>query len=320
MENFKITDYIRSEIEEKIKMLLEVKHLYQSTMINVDPINKFIDEAEKSSEYLFDMSRLKDMQSLSHHAGRVNPQSKPEKYKKKFRDEANSILNEFWVFLSEYTPDPQVMGFSNSINPCEFVLSSIQIPCANCDAFQPVHHAGYRGQTQRFEPVSMKITGIPHQTFIFPYQCQACMGEPIIFMVHRKGLKLTLTGRSYFEKIHVSATIPKEESKFFQDAIAAYNTGNVLAGLFLLRTTIEQYMRRILSITDRKSGEDLSDEYSKLLPDDFPKDRCPSLKTIYEELSVPIHEAKKDEKQFEKSKGDIEKHFDLLRLVPLEYE
>ena len=41
------------------------------------------------------------------------------------------------------------------------------------------------------------------------------------------------------------------------------------------------------------------------------------MKTIYEELSEKLHEAKEDSEQFEKSINDIERHFDQLRLLPL---
>ncbi|MHB8789479.1 MAG: hypothetical protein ACYDBT_06320 [Desulfobulbaceae bacterium] len=157
------------------------------------------------------------------------------------------------------------------------------------------------------------------QTFIFPYHCQSCKKEPLVFLVHREGIKLTLTGRNHFETVQIPKTIPKEEAVYVSDAIAAYNTGNILAGLFLLRTSIEQYMRRLLATTGKKRGDELADEYARLLDDEFPK-RYPSLKVIYDELSASIHAADSNASQFEKSHKDIEKHFELLKHLPLKAE
>ena len=89
-----------------------------------------------------------------------------------------------------------------------------------------------------------------------------------------------------------------------------------MAGLFLLRTTVEQYMRRLLGVTGKKTGDELADDYARLLDCEFPK-RYPSLKVIYNELSGSIHAADKNTMQFEKSKKDIEQHFELLRHFPL---
>jgi len=75
-------------------------------------------------------------------------------------------------------------------------------------------------------------------------------------------------------------------------------------------------MRRILHEKSRKTGDELADAYAALLDVEFPK-RYPSLKTIYNELSAKIHGAEKDDDQFEKSRNDIEKHFELLKNLPL---
>jgi hypothetical protein len=116
----------------------------------------------------------------------------------------------------------------------------------------------------------------------------------------------------------VPKTIPKEERDYFSDAVVAANTGNVLAGLFLLRTTIEQYMRRILKVTGKRriKGEELAEEYARYLPDNFPQ-RYPSMKVIYEELSVALHSADANSTLFEDTKEAIEGHFDLLKHFPL---
>lgn len=200
-------------------------------------------------------------------------------------------------------------------------LNTIAIDCTHCDATRPPHNSGFKGQKVHFEDLCWEIKRkgktVKCQTFMFPYQCQACKGEPLVFLVRREGMKLTLVGRNHFELPNVPKTIPKEETKFLGEATIAFNTGSPLAGLFLLRTTVEQYMRRVTGITEKLSGDDLADRYATLLADDFPKSRYPSLKSVYDELSACIHAADANEAQFLKSRADIEKHFDLLKHFPL---
>jgi len=136
-------------------------------------------------------------------------------------------------------------------------------------------------------------------------------------MVRREGLKLTLVGRNHFEIPQVPNTLPKEEMNYFGEAVMAFNTGSVLAGLFMLRTTVEQYMRRVLDTREKLTGDDLADRYAQRLADDFPKERYPSFKTIYDELSACLHAADANEEQFLKSRAGIEKHFALLEHLPL---
>lgn len=200
-------------------------------------------------------------------------------------------------------------------------LPTVMVNCVKCNNSQPLpHNSGYKGLNYDLPSVNSWLNKngdrIPCQTFLFPYQCQACKEEPLVFLVRREENKLTLCGRNHFESINIPDTIPRQESEFYSDAIVAYNTGNILAGTFMLRTTIEQYMRRVLNNYDRVSGDELADKYSKLLDDEFPK-KYTTLKTIYEELSIKIHKAEKDAVQFEKSLADINRHFDLLKIMPL---
>ena len=323
-QDYEIIELVQSEILKTLKELLETKHLYQSISFNYAPIQDLIDNPDRSfglstkkTYYQFEGAQTRVGQSSSETIDPITAE-----HKQKIQKATNEFRNEFWMFstgISEENHAQLVGGIAGGPSEFDFILPDIQISCSHCKKIFP-HNAGYRGQIQEFKPLSEIVDGIPHQTFMFPYQCQACKGEPLVFLVHRKGMKFTLTGRNHFETIQVPKAIPREEREFYSDAIAAYNTGNILAGLFMLRTTIEQYMRRILVITDRMSGEDLADQYLILLDKDFPKDRYPSLKKIYMELSKPIHEAEKDAKQFEKSKADIEKHFELLKLIPLKQQ
>jgi hypothetical protein len=321
--NLEVVEILKSSIQKSVKELLENKHLYQSVPIDYTPIQKLIDNAEKSPEVVRYKNNRAVALPMSKSYRDVN--SHLESYRRKIQETANEVLQAFWSFntgiFKEFT-DSYEENFG--INFTDFNLPTIAVQCTHCDAIRPAHNPGFPEQKNGFQEVSfvesINKKSIYCQTFVFSYQCQACKKEPLIFLVHRKGVKLKLTGRNHFETPEVPKTIPKDEKKFYAGAIVAFNTGNELSGLFMLRTTIEQYMRRILGSTEKISGEDLGDQYADLLAEDFPKSRYPSLKTIYKELSVPIHSAQSDTEQFKKSRNEIEKHFELLEHFPIEQQ
>ena len=244
------------------------------------------------------------------------------RHRQDIRDSAQAILDNYWKFSTD-TWIQRLITSKEKLSDCgtHFILPTISVPCSQCDAILPAHNSGFLGQEQEMQTVSWLIPKNGHtticQTFVFPYHCQSCKGEPLIFLVHRTGTKLMLVGRNHFEEAQIPNTIPQQESKYFSDAIVAYNTGNILAGLFLLRTVVERHMRRILMVTEKKTGDELADDYACLLNEEFPKHRYPSLKVVYSELSVPLHAADDDAVQFVKSREDIEHHFDLLKHLPL---
>jgi adenylate kinase len=71
------------------------------------------------------------------------------------------------------------------------------------------------------------------------YQCQSCKGVPEVFLVRREHLKRTNAGRAPIEHVEVPKDIPKHVSRFFRGAIVAHQSGQTLAGIFLLQTLIE---------------------------------------------------------------------------------
>ncbi len=311
------------EIISCIKDLLETKHLYQSVYINGDIVQKLIDEAESSPAAELEKACLKAASVLpGKHS--FSPKSVFEqfltRYKKEISDTKDFILGTFWTFSTDACSQPSIEKSEIFNEVTHFMLPTISVPCTQCKAVKPAHNSGFREQKYDWPPISWKITRnnheVPCQTFTFPYHCQACKKEPLVFLVHRVGSKLTLAGRNHFEDIHVPNFIPKDESKFYKDAMVAFNTGNILCGLFQLRTTIEQYMRRVTGIKNKISGEDLADDYSTLLDEEFPR-KFPSLKTVYSELSKCIHAADNNAEQFQKSKGDMERHFELLKHFPI---
>ena len=154
-----------------------------------------------------------------------------------------------------------------------------------------------------------------HNIYVLTYQCQSCLSEPITFLIKYFNNKITICGRSQFEKVKNPKYIPDQEESYYSNAIIAFNAGRTLAALYYLRAFVEHYLRRILNKWTKVTGEDLANEYSKLLPNDFPK-RFTSLKKVYEELSVKLHSFDEDKKQFSKSLEDIKKHFRLLIEYP----
>ncbi len=323
--NEKIVSMIRFEILRCVKELLETKHLYQSVRIDTTKIQKMIDDADKSPEMKTEESRFRRLASASSGPGislKSHMANALNRHRQNMRDSEQTILNNYWKFSTD-TWIQRLITSKKKLSDCgtHFILPTISVPCSQCDAILPAHNSGFLGQEQEIQTVSWPIQKNGHmsicQTFVFPYHCQSCKKEPLIFLIHRTGTKLMLVGRNHFEKIQMPKTIPQRESKYFSDAISAYNTGNILAGLFLLRTVVEQYMRRILMVTEKKTGDELADGYASLLDDEFPKNRYPSLKVVYSELSVPLHAADNDADQFVKSREDIERHFELLKHFPL---
>ena len=132
-------------------------------------------------------------------------------------------------------------------------------------------------------------------------------------MVRRSGWDLILEGRSPMERVPVESFIPKEERDFFRDAVIARNSGKALAGLFYLRTFVEQFARRKVKPSGRLSGDELMSAYADTIP--LPqRDQMPSLRELYEKLSEALHSAKEDSILFEEVKTEIERHFDFRRL------
>jgi hypothetical protein len=110
------------------------------------------------------------------------------------------------------------------------------------------------------------------------------------------------------ERTQVPTCVPKALARLYSGAIIAYNCDQVLPGLFMLRTLVEQYMRAALATETFESADKLCDGYNASLEDTF-KSRFPSLPEIYGKLSNALHEARGDSALFESQVKEIEKHF-----------
>jgi hypothetical protein len=176
--------------------------------------------------------------------------------------------------------------------------------CHKCDEKEPYNYINGTDILVEF-PNKNPTT----QTYALSYECQGCKDTHEIFLVHREGMKLTISGRSPIEEIIIAPQIPKSHKKYMSDAILASNTGQILAGIFLLRTFIEQYVRSKNTTPNTDDIELLFKDYAITLPDDF-KSRFPSLKSIYDTLSVALHLANPSDEVYLKAKEGIEYHFE----------
>lgn len=305
-----VGELFQQQVTLALKSLLQEKTLYQSIMIDIGPIKERIRSVKGvwtpvESNYSQPLSKERidaiAQQPLETHLATC------ERLAWSF-DTQDSLPQG----LLSTNPHHEV----NTHDQLDLLLPTINVACNFCTGVLPPHNSGYLNQAK---PVFNEVlcSGPPLiQIFLLPYTCQNCKEEPIFFLVHREGVKLTLTGRSRLMKVDIPRSIPKQEGVHYGDAVIANMAGKTLAGLFFLRVFVEQYMRRVTKSEGKMRGEDLGDRYALLLDDQFPK-KFRSLKTIYEELSDKLHSADPSTEQFAKSVRDINLHFDQLLLLPL---
>jgi hypothetical protein len=200
------------------------------------------------------------------------------------------------------------------------LLQNLKLYCLKCkrrEAFIPAWGIDFATEFWRFNDSGVTFplpTGF--QLLMLVYQCQSCRGLPEAFFVRRIGWELHLHGRSPIEGIDVPNYIPKPECNLFRDAVIAFNTGKVLAALFYLRSFIEQFARRVTKNAGRVAGDVLMDAYNETLPLKH-RDSMPSLREWYDNLSVPLHEARDDAQVFEEARKKIEKHFEIRNVFDI---
>ncbi len=197
-----------------------------------------------------------------------------------------------------------------------FVTPDVKLFCKNCariEAFNPISTEDFLLREISFRSSQTKRGLI--QVFVFSFLCQACKIVPEVFIVRREDFKLTLCGRAPIEHIDVPSVIPKQVKKFYSGALLAYQSGQTLAGNFLLRTLIEQWAQFLVDEKGLQADEAI-DRYMEKLPSDF-KARFPSLRVLYSDLSSDIHMATGSNELFEKAKAQIDEHYNARRLYKL---
>lgn len=271
-------------IKENLRQLLESKHLYQSIKIEYQDL---IDGLEGSASFVRDITE-------------------------EFIERTN------WEW-EPFDPAAQRMVHPTSDSPrtIHFKVPDVKLFCEVCgriEAFNVVAADDFL--THRHFGVSINTTDDKTiQVFVFSLQCQSCKSEPEVFLVRRHGMKLTISGRAPIEHVTVPKVIPRDLHRFYSGAIVAHQSGQTLAGIFLLRTLIEQWARQKVG-NDKLKADDILDKYMDTLPDDF-RERFASMRDLYGKLSADIHSAAGSVKLFEDASGKIVEHFEARKLFHL---
>jgi hypothetical protein len=296
---------ISKAVEDAMKRLLSDKHLYQA----VEPDLNFIPELAQKVHKQNQSSRMAQVIPASGMPAAPTPES--------IAKNARGMAEYAWIPYIQAGQQEKGQFFPTNgptTNPIQFQLPTINTFCADCQERWPFNPV--------FDGAMCVIDGGQSQRYFFGYRCQQCKGPAIRFMVRRAGLKLRLVGRDPIEVLPTSKVLPKAQSKFYGDAQIAHHAGQTLAGIFMLRTFVEQFWRSLPQVQmliqqqSRATGDEQGTVYQATLPDDF-KNRFPSLPDIYGKLSAAIHEARADGGLFEQSCDRIVEHFDARRLYRL---
>jgi len=307
-QNNPITD-LMIQASEAVRVafqeLLETRHLYQNIHIDSSRIKLSFDVFKREGKKVAS-------QKTSYSADIVSALQFAEMY-----DSPGALINAKWVAESEESqrcsigPDLQ--------NPFEYIrfhVATIRSMCSMCGDVIPFNLKRANDFVGTiWDSPGRIIQSSNVQVFLFAYQCQGCRSVPEVFMVRRSDLKITLSGRAPIEQIQVPPYIPKEERQYYSDAIIAHNSGQTLAGLFLLRTFIEQYIRNLYNRSELPVDQ-LIEQYMTSLPPDF-KSRFPSLKEMYSQLSEAIHMAKAPAELFTSIIEKLNRYFDAKRIFEI---
>jgi hypothetical protein len=274
---------INSDIAERVKELIEQKHLYQKVSLNGKEII-----AEWRARLL------------------------TSGYATRFDSDMSDISEEIVLGGASYAIDRAgtKQTFFYKYNPAH-----VKLFCDKCDrreVFKPVWYRELINELKK--PTQGESSVVPWkrkevlQLFILVYQCQSCLGPPECLMVRRSGWNLQLEGRSPMEQLELPTFLPRQERPFYRDALIAIDAGKTLAALFYLRTFLEQFGRRVAEVEGRLPGVEIMSAYAETLPIKH-RDSMPSLREWYDKLSAAIHSAKEDAELFEDARKQIEQHF-----------
>jgi hypothetical protein len=283
------TNALCSAISTLVINLLETAHLYQS--VNV--------EEELTAK-------------LSELTNGIRPETRDRD--KMFLDAA---LHGNW---SIKTPDAPLGSRRNSASSglgATLLALRVEIPgarlhCDQCEATQAFN------TNKVCELIAGEGDDLPdgHQMLSVHLQCQSCRNTGCSLIVARRGLKLSICGRDPIEHVSLPSFLPKAQLKHFRGARIAFNCGQTLAALFLLRVAIEQFVRAKTGLMQSTKVEEILSAYKATLPGDF-RSRFPSLSEQYENLSDAVHAAREDLALFLAVESAIHKHFEARRLYQL---
>lgn len=275
-------------VSHATKSLLESRHLYQSVVVDVDAL-------------------------VTKVASRTEARSKEH-----FLKWAANASQWPWIVSDRSSFPALLQSLSSNVDPNRVTWQTPDIKsfCKRCDRLEPFNAV----DATNFLAFANPASGGPlngktrHQVYVASYLCQSCKAVPEVFVIQREGSKLTLCGRSPMETVFVPKAIPKEISRFVSGASIAHNSGQTLAGLFLLRTALEQWS--MLYASSEARADEALEKYMQSLPEDF-KARFPSIRNLYGELSAAIHRADGAAALFDTAVAQVNEHFEARRLFKL---
>lgn len=280
---------VESAFKSALTVLLEQKHLYQRVGVEVDELS-LIQSLER--QLRLEMS---------------------EEQKAELHNDVDRWLFSLnWIATEPY--NKQYAGTGNGIVLIEFTHANMVCEaCGRRNAF----NTEIVFNVLNWPPPANEVSHEKEYAvniFLMRMRCQSCKGVPEALLVKRIGDKLILTGRSTMEPLENQHVLPKALMKYYGGSIIAYNSGQHLPAIFMLRTTIERWMH--MNTEGKMHVDNAIEAYMKRLPDDF-KGRFPSMKALYGDLSADMHGAVGSEELFGRAKNEIVEHFEALRLFRL---
>jgi len=279
-----IKEELEREINAEIKRLLEEKHLYQSFKIDADTGTR-IPTGVSTANVL------------------------------KLKGHIDKFVESSWVIQPAQLPGgPPLRRIIDKPDAPHLAVDTVKLSCRACERLEPYNLVSTAEIYAPMEKLGIRISrGRAQQMILLSYQCQACKGVPEVFLISRYGKKATLVGRAPMEEVQVPDVIPKSHRKYFSDAIIAFQSGQVLPALFMLRTFIEQFAASIGNVAPADRADEILDRYMASLHDAV-RAHFPSLRDVYGRLSAALHAARPDADLFQQSSSEVVRHFEARRL------
>ena len=283
-------DVLSERIVVALRDLLENKHLYQSVTVTFKGLMEPI--ASQTSDPASIQAELEQI---------IDSEWIPS--------DMTAILEKVstGVISANRVPDPVIV----------IRAPDIRLFCGTCERQEPFNLVSSADILPRNRGVGYHSKAGRVQVLQFSYLCQSCKGVPEVFLVRRNGSRLTLCGRAPMEYAGAPVDVPRKVRSFYSDALIAYQSGQVLAANFLLRTLIEQWARIASVKTLAKDADEILTSYMDTLPASF-KAQFPSLRSLYGELSHDIHGAVGSAELFERVRSEVVEHFEARRLFKIE--
>lgn len=282
------------QLVELIVQLIEEKHLYQSIRLDVNATSDAITSRLTSGTDTLTPEQVEGVRAV-------------------VKEGVLELTNTWWTARSPKESRVDINAPADVYHSLAFEVVSVRSRCGTCGEVGPLNLViCTEAASGLAEHNGNHISD--ENVFTFSFLCQSCRRGLEVFMVSRKAEKLTLVGRSPMEQVDVPKVIPKRQRKYFSGAVIAFNAGQTLAALFMLRTMIEQWTRMEMGAeADTLKADAVLDLYTSSLLDAI-KEGFPSLREAYGKLSSAIHRAEEDAKLFQEVRRDVTLHFEAREL------